>query len=187
MTGILPQTLTVGGRALPIRADFRNVLRIFEAAADEHLTDDEKAFICLKRLYAVPVPLIHGEEALRQAYRFCDGGDMPKSKPLPVRVLDWKHDEQILLPAVSRAAGVPDIRALPFLHWWTFLGLFGEIGEGLFSTVMHIRQKRARGKKLEKWEQEFLAQNKELVILRTAQEQAEIDETEAFLRELTGG
>ena len=186
MTGYLPEHLTVGGKQLPIRADFRNVLRIFEAAADEHLTDDEKAFVCMKRLYAVPVPLVHAEEALRQAYWFCDGGDMPHGKPEPVKVLDWKHDEQMLIPAISRAAGVPDIRALPFLHWWTFLGLFGEVGEGLFSTVMHIRQKRAHGKRLEKWEQEFLRRNRELILLRTAGEQADIAETEAVIRALTG-
>lgn len=184
MTGTLPRELTVCGKQYRIRADFRNVLRIFEALGDQKLTDREKAYIVLMRLYEKP-PEQYAEEALTQASWFMDGGDMPHSKPEVSPVLDWSHDESMLIPAVSRAAGVPDIRELPFLHWWTFLGLFGEIGEGLFSTVMSIRQKRARGKKLEKYEQEFLRRNKELVILRTADEQAAIEETEAFLKTIT--
>ena len=55
----------------------------------------------------------------------------------------------------------------------------------MFSTVMNIRQKRAQGKKLEKWEHEFLRKHKELVILRTDEEQKAIEETEEFLRTIT--
>ena len=52
------------------------------------------------------------------------------------------------------------------MHWWTFIGYFDEIGEGTFSQVLSIRQKRAKGKKLEKWEQEFLKNNRSMVILK---------------------
>ena len=44
--------------------------------------------------------------------------------------------------------------------------------------VLGIRQKRAKGKKLEKWEQEFYRNNKALCDLKkkyTAEEQEEID------------
>jgi len=37
-----------------------------------------------------------------------------------------------------------------------------EIGDGLFSQVLSIRQKLSKGKRLEKWEQEFLQNNKKL-------------------------
>ena len=53
-----------------------------------------------------------------------------------------------------------------------------EIAEGTFSTVLGIRQKMAKGKRLEKWEQEFRRENKDLCDLKTrytAEEQAEID------------
>lgn len=182
MTGQLPDALDVGGRLCGIDADFRNVLAIFEAFNDADLTDDEKAYICLNRLYTEPVPYHLTEEAIRKAYWFCDGGDMPKTKPEGVRTIDWKHDEQIIFPAVSKTVGVVDVRSLPFMHWWTFLGCFGEIGEGLFSVVLNIRSKLAKGKRLEKWEREFYNKNKELIRLHTPEEQAEIDETEAFLR-----
>ena len=181
MIGLLPEALEVGGQLLPINADFRNILTIFEAMNDPELSNGEKAYICLCRLYAVPVPYDAAEEAIEKAYWFCDGGDMPKTKPEAVRTIDWKHDEQIIFPAVSKTVGVVDIRALPYMHWWTFLGSFGEIGEGLFSSIMNIRHKKAKGKRLEKYEEEFYRQNKELIKLRTPEEQAAIDETEAFL------
>ena len=49
------------------------------------------------------------------------------------------------------------------MHLWTFIGAYMEIGEGLFSNIIHIRQKKAKGKKLEKWEQEFYKENKSLI------------------------
>ena len=55
-------------------------------------------------------------------------------------------DEAIIFPANNKAAGC-EVRAVLYLHWWTFLGYFGEIVEGLFSTIMSIRHKRAEGKK----------------------------------------
>ncbi|MGN0615097.1 Gp15 family bacteriophage protein [Ruminococcus flavefaciens] len=184
MIGELPKALDVNGKTYAINSDFRNILTIFEAFNDSDLTNEEKAFVCIMRLYRTEIPSADIEEAIRKAYWFCDGGDMPKTKPEKVKTLDWKHDEQIIFPAISKTAGVVDIRELPYMHWWTFLGCFGEIGEGLFSTVMHIRQKKAQGKSLDKWEKEFYNKNKELVKLITPEEQAEIDETEAVLKEL---
>ncbi len=90
------------------------------------------------------------------------------------------------VPAVNRAAGF-EVRSCGFLHWWTFLGFFGEMQEGLFSQILHIRQKRAKGKNLESWEKEFVRNHKNLVLLRTPEEQAAMEETEAFLDSLIGG
>lgn len=181
MIGGLPTALEAGGRNIPINSDFRVVLRIFEALSDEELSNIEKAYVTVKLLYADEITRQNFEEAVKKAYWFCDGGDMPKTEPEKIKTLDWKHDEMIIFPAVNKCAGF-EVRSCPYMHWWTFLGIFGEIGEGLFSTVMNIRQKNAKGKKLEKWEREFLTRNKDLVILRSAEEQAAIDETEEFLR-----
>lgn len=184
MIGFLPEVLEVGGQQIAINADFRNILTIFEAFNDSALTNEEKAYICLARLYTEPVPYYHTQEAYEQAVWFMQGGDMPMSKPEEVKMLDWKHDEAMIIPAVSKVLGTPDVRSMPFLHWWTFLGSFGEIGEGLFSTVLHIRHKKNKGEKLSKSEQEFYRKNKSLCQLVTAEEQSAIDETEAFLSKL---
>lgn len=73
------------------------------------------------------------------------------------------------------------------MHWWTFLGYFSEVGDGLFSQVINIRQKRAKGKKLEKWELDFYNEHKELVDIKeklTPEEQAELDAEEDFINNL---
>ena len=41
------------------------------------------------------------------------------------------------------------------------------IGEGLFSNIVRIRHKKAKGKKLEKYEQEFYKENKSLIDFET--------------------
>lgn len=64
------------------------------------------------------------------------------------------------------------------------MGYFMEIEEGIFSTVLGIRQKRAKGKKLDKWEQEFYANNKDICIIKTKytqEEQEEIDRLNKLL------
>ena len=50
-------------------------------------------------------------------------------------------------------------RALTYLHWWTFMGYFCSIGESTLSTVVSIRDKILKGKKLEKYETEFRRDN----------------------------
>lgn len=108
---------------------------------------------------------------------------MPKSKPQARKTLDWKQDESIIFPALNKVAGY-EIRNAEYLHWWSFLGLFNEVGEGLFSTVMQIRHKKAKGKKLEKYEQEFYRNNKDLIDLKhkhSAEQQEEIDRINKLL------
>lgn len=184
MIGALPKTLTVGGKVCKIRTDFRVALTIFEAYNDPELSPRDQAAACLKCLYETPPPDI--AEALRQAAWFLDGGGCVKLKPLPVKTIDWEQDESMLFAAVNKAAG-QEIRALDYLHWWTFLGFFSEMGECLYAQILNIRQKRARGKPLEKWEQEFFRSHKELIMIRkklTAAEQAELEREEAFIDSL---
>jgi len=94
----------------------------------------------------------------------------------------------MIFSAVNKVAG-REIRELEYLHWWTFLGYFNEVGEGTFSFVVGIRHKLNKGKKLEKHEKEFLSQNKELIRLekpRTREEQEQEAEYKALLDEVLG-
>lgn len=175
MIGILPTSLTVDGKEYPINSDYRIALLIFEAYNDNELTQQEKSRVCLECLYKdIPDDL---DEALKQAVWFLDGGDIPKSKQLPKKLMDWEQDQGIIFPAVNKVAGY-ETRSVEYLHWWTFLGFFNEVGEGLFSQVMNIRTKNAKGKNLEKWEKEFYREHRDLIDLKnklTAEEQAEVD------------
>lgn len=187
MIGELPTALTVGGQKLPINADFRVMLRIYSALTDDELSPVEKAYVCVRLMYRVEIPVSLFKEAVERAYWFFDGGDMPRSKPTHQRTVDWEQDEQFVMPAVSKSLGVPDIRSLPYLHWWTFLGAFGEIGEGLYSTILGVRSKIASGKKLEPWEREFYRKNRELVVIKkqNAEDEEARRETEEFLKTIT--
>ena len=103
--------------------------------------------------------------------------------------MDWDQDADIIIPAINRVAGTGDVRAMPYLHWWTFLGYYMEIGESLFSNIVQIRQKKAKRKKLEKWEQEFYRENKKLIDIKAklSEEEEEIRRAEEeALKELWG-
>lgn len=182
MIGLLPKSLEINGTEYRIRSDFRVALLIFEAFNDSELNDCEKVQICLECLYEeIPEDT---ENAYKKAVWFLDGGDIPKSKPLRRKTFDWKQDESLIFSAVNKSAGF-ETRSADYIHWWTFLGYFSEIGESLFSQVLNIRTKKAKGKKLEKWELEFFSEHRDLINIRqtySAEEQAEIDRLNALLR-----
>jgi len=187
MIGRLPTTLKINGVDRAIRSDFRVALLIFQAYNDPELSDLEKTWVMLDCLYEnlEDIPSEDIEEACKQAVWFLDGGmvhedsNYKKSK----KVIDWEQDEQMIFSAVNKVAG-KETRAAEYVHWWTFLGYFNEIGEGLLTAVINIRQKKNKGKKLEKYEQEFYRENKALIDIKkrlSAEEQAEKEYLEKLL------
>lgn len=181
MIGLLPKSLEVGGTEYKIRSDFRVALLIFEAFNDKELNEYEKIQVCIECLYEIIPSDI--ENAYKKAVWFLEGGNVPKLKPVNRKIFDWKQDESIIFSAVNKSAGF-ETRSEEYLHWWTFLGYFLEIGDGLFSQVVNIRTKRAKGKKLEKWEREFYNEHRELIDIKkqySTEEQAEIDRLKAIL------
>ena len=78
--------------------------------------------------------------------------------------MSWEKDFDIISSAINKNNS-EDIRAVPYMHWWTFIGKYMEIGESVFSTVVSIRDKLQKGEKLEKWESEFYSHNKNRVDL----------------------
>lgn len=181
MIGELPKFLEVDGEEYEIRTDFRVALLIFQALNDPELSEREKAIVYLESLYKqIPDNL---EEAFKKASWFLDGGSIPKSKKAPKKLIDWEQDENILFPALNKVAGF-ETRSIEYLHWWTFLGYFNEIGEGLWSQVINIRSKKAKHKKLEKWEEEFYKEHREIIDLKkkyTPEELAEMERINKLL------
>lgn len=183
MIGRLPRTLEVAGTDYEIRTDFRDILTIMEAFGDPELADEEKYIVMLAILYQDVIPAEAVPEAIDRAIWFLDCGQEDDNQKPPCRVMDWEQDEAFLFPAINKVAG-KEVRAVEYMHWWTLMGYFMEIDDGTFSTVLGIRQKRARGRRLEKWEQEFYRENRELCDLKkryTAEEQAEIDKWNELL------
>lgn len=197
MIGALPETLTVGGEEYFIRTDYRNVLQVFEAFQDPELQPEEKwivtifllfeDFACADDVLQAAQEGFDIAEAQKKILWFISAGQ-PEKEVLEIPTYNWKQDEQIIFSAVNKVAG-KETRELEYLHWWTFLGYFNEIGEGTFSFIVRIRHKLNHGKKLEKHEKEFLAKNKELVKLekpKTKEEQEEEEKYQALLDEVLG-
>lgn len=180
MIGQLPKTLTVNGVEHEIRTDYRVILSILEAYDDPDLSDYEKVRVCIELLYVEPV---FSDEALERAIWFIDGGDVPHGK-VNARVMDWKQDEYLIFPAVNKVAGC-EVRALEYVHWWTFLGWFYGVGEGAFSTVVGIRYKQKCGKPLDKWERDYVRDNPDAVKLHSKlseKEEAELQELRSLFK-----
>lgn len=186
MIGELPRSLVVNGREQPIRSDFRDILKIVAAFNDPDLSDEEKVYICLVILYEDfdSIPQVEYEAAFQAAIQFIDHGagtEDPHRKP--PRVMDWEQDESLLFPAVNKVAGF-ETRSAEYVHWWTFTGYYMEITEGVFSNILSLRMKRAKGKPLEKWEREFWSANKTVCVLKeklSTEEQAEKERLNALL------
>ena len=172
MIGQLPQTLKVCNKTYEIRSDYRNILKIITAFTDKDLSEKEKVFVCLKRMYknldALPKSKEAYEEAVKAAMEFIECR-LSNDRPSP-KVINWEKDEQLIFPAVNKVAGM-EVRSVPYMHWWTFLGYFQSIDrDDLWGAVLVIRQKKAKGKKLEKYEKEFYTANRDLCSLTFAEE-----------------
>lgn len=164
-----PTSLNVGGIDYEIRTDYRAVLDLFTALADPNLTDENEQITAYMQSRVIleimfpdcdNIPAEHIQEALDKVSEFIDMGiSDDRKKP---KTMDWEQDAPILIPAINKVLNC-EIRAVQYMHWWTFLGAYMEIGESLFSNIIHIRQKKAKGKKLEKWEQDFYNENKSLI------------------------
>lgn len=183
MIGELPKSLNVNGSELSIRTDFRDILKIVCAFNDPELENEEKIYVCLFILYEDfdSIPKSDYEAAFKAALDFIDY-NVKGGKKAP-RTMDWEQDENIVFPAINKVAGF-ETRTSEYIHWWTFMGYFMEISEGVFSHVLGMRSKKARNKPLEKWEREYWNANKDICVLKpklTAEEQEAKDRLNAML------
>lgn len=171
----LPTSINVDGTEYAIRTDFRAVLDVLTATSDPDLflpdaSEREKSWVKMDTILKIMVidydnlPVEKYGEACEKIIEFIDCGMRDDGVKKP-HTMDWKQDAQIIIPAINRVKGT-EIRSLKYLHWWTFFGAYMEIGECLFSQVIHIRQKKMKHQKLEKWENDFYNSNKNIIDLK---------------------
>lgn len=182
----LPSSLEIGGRQYEIRTDYRCALDVISAYRDPELEAWEKLLAALEILVFAPgwedIPREHFQEAAEKCVWFLDGGDMPETRRTGPEVISWEQDFRLIAPPINRVMGL-DIRSVPYdpdtntggLHWWSFLGAYMEIGDCLFSQVVRIRDRKARGKKLDKTDQEFYRQNREIIDIKKVYTSSEED------------
>lgn len=172
----LPKSFRFGGKEYEIRYDFRPCLDICEALEDPELDLMEKALVACSIFYPDfdKIPAAHHQEAVEACYRFLSGGeDAGKKGP---RLMSWGKDIRHIIAPVNRVIG-QEVRDIPMggLHWWTFLAAYMEIGDCTFAQIVRIRNLLAKGKKLDKADQEWYRQNAHLVTMPTRLSQEERD------------
>lgn len=178
----LPVTAEIRGRRYDLHADFRDILEIFSYLEDPDLPEYMRWRIAVALFYEQEVRSEDLEEAIRFLSNFLENGSHdPKPGP---KLLDWEQDAPAIIADVNKVAG-QEVRALPFVHWWTFLSWFHAIGQGQLATLVSVRDKLARGKKLEDWEKEYYRQNKARVELKKRYSREELAE-QARLNEMLG-
>lgn len=159
----LPIDVEIGGKTYKFRnkADYRQILDIIQILNDDELPESEKYFNAALYFYEeMPEDV---ETALNYLMWFisCGNEEQQQNKQ---SIMSWEKDFDIIASAINKDT-VEDIREVPYMHWWTFIGKYMEIGESVFSTVVSIRDKMRKGEKLEKWEREFYSNNKNRVDL----------------------
>lgn len=164
----LPTTITINETVYVIRnrGDYRMVLDCFQVLNDIELSETERIIAFLIIFYEdfndVESVLSLDEDTMSElidnAFSFFNCGQKNAPAETNYKTIDWEGDAQLISSAVNNVAG-REIRAESYLHWWTFMGYFNAVGESALSTVVGIRSKIAKGKKLEKYEQEFRSEN----------------------------
>lgn len=165
----LPKSLTVCGEDWEIRSDFREILDIMEILNDVEIKDQERSYLTLLYFYVnfYDMPPESYEEALKQCFWFINGGEEEsRAGKKPPRLMDWEQDFPYIIAPVNRVIG-HEIRADDYLHWWTFLAAYKEIGECTFSNIVRIRDMKQKGKQLSKADKEWYQRNRKMVDLKT--------------------
>ena len=149
------------------KGDYRMVIDCFLALNDIELTEEERVLTALVIFYEDldsidTIPTVFNSETLQEAiekmYLFFNCNQKEIGAKNNHKLVDWEQDEQLVASAVNSVAKT-EIRALEYLHWFTFMGYYTSVGEGVLSTVVSIRDKIVRGKKLEDYEKEFRLAN----------------------------
>ena len=175
----LPKTAEFGGKKYSLNTDFRDVLEIISYLTDKKRTEYIRWRIAVGLFYEPEVPEEYLQDAMQYLANFIGYGSVD-GKPSP-KLIDWQQDVHMIVGDINKVAG-QEVRALQYLHWWTFLSYFYGIGEGQLSTVVSIRRKKAKGKKLEKWEQEYYRENKDVVDFKANESEEVKKEKENIMR-----
>lgn len=172
----LPTSINIGDKERKIRnsADYRVILTVLEISRDEDLSPYERIFLSLKTFFADgdnTFKVSEVNDAYKAMSEFIDMHDSDyscRNKPQRDRkpITDYVQDFPLYVGAVNAVLGY-DIRRDEPTHWFTFINAHREIrNDCTYSKVLEIRDKKMRGQKLEKWEQQYIHENPHLFELR---------------------
>ena len=111
------------------------------------------------------MPAEHYQQAIERCLWFINCGE-EETERQHIKLMDWEQDFKYIVAPINRVTGT-EIRSIEYMHWWTFIAAYYEIGDCTFAQIVRIRDKKARGKPLDKTEQEWYRKNRHLVDLKT--------------------
>ena len=125
----LPTSVEVDGTEYAIQSDYRAILDILVALTDRELDERDKAEAALTIFYPdfEEMPVSDYQEALNQCFRFIDHGQENREKRKQPEIMSWAQDFDLYIAPINRIAGC-EVRALEYLHWYSFLSYYQEIG-----------------------------------------------------------
>lgn len=178
----LPKSVMINDEEFEVRYDYRVILEIFEVLNDVDISDEDRALAMLQIFYVDFDRLTDYDEAIKQCLIFINGGKVEEINKKQHKLIDWENDFQYIVAPVNHVLGC-EIRAIDYdistntggLHWFTFLSAYLEIGDCYFAQIVRIRDMRAKGKKLDKTDQEFYRQNADVINIKTKYSEAEND------------
>ena len=97
--------------------------------------------------------------------KIINNGEEDKTNDNSPVLMDWEYDFKLIAPPISKVLGYSVRDPEKYTHWYDFIGAYMEIDECIWSTVIAIRAKKKKHKKLEKWEEEFCREHAEWVNL----------------------
>lgn len=144
----LPHAVTVEGREIPIRADYRTGIRFEQLIWDRQISEKERVirglllFFDRADLPATTEGVMAAYDAALWFYRL--GEELPKKPEKPVtgdeapaqrpgkrppkRLIDYGQDAQYIYAAYLDQYGI-DLQEAKDLHWWKFRTLFAGLRE----------------------------------------------------------
>lgn len=162
----LPTQIEIKGNSIDINSDYRDIIDIFIMMDDPDLLQEEKLLLALEMFYKTDAYLDDVDTAISEMFLFMNAGEAETKKVADEKPLyDWEQDFNIIVAPINKSLGT-DVRGLDYLHWWTFLSAFMEIGECTFSTYVGIRDKKNHGKRLDKHEEKIYRDNKDKILLK---------------------
>lgn len=151
--------------AIRNKCDYRVILDVISALNDEEIDMQHRLECALFIFYEDLTGLKDFQAAVIEMMKIINLGNEVKEEERKPRFMEWEHDFAQLAPPISRVLGYSVRDTNHYTHWYDFIGAYMEIGECAFATIISIRNKRLKGKKLEKWEQDFYTENRKTIDL----------------------
>lgn len=171
---LLPTSVLLAGEQYEIRSDYRAVLDICNALSDWELDETDRAMAALTIFYpdVEKIPYEAYDDAIKLCLWFINCGDDEREKRQAPKLVDWEQDFRYIVAPINRVTGT-EVRAVEYMHWWTFIAAYYEIGDCLFAQIVRIRERMAAGKPLDKQDREWYSKNRSLVDMRPQYTEAE--------------